>query len=197
MNIQGKRLILRAIEESDLALLREWANDPVIQDGIGELHFPSSIDFHKTWFQNLKSDVLNQRFAIDVQKVGFIGTSSLMNIDWRNSHAWHGIMIGSPAVRGRGIGFDAVMATMRYAFEELNLERLDGAMIEYNQESYKLYCSDVLGWKECGRRKNYFFRKGHYWDQILTGITQQEYLDLIGRTQYWSFEKPGVCHNKL
>jgi RimJ/RimL family protein N-acetyltransferase len=188
VNIIGKRLTLRAIEEGDLALLHQWANDPVTQDGIGELHFPSSMDFHKVWFQNLKNDPLNQRFAIDVPRIGIIGISSLINIDWRNNHAGHGIMIGDPSARGKGLGVDAVMATMRYAFDELHLERLEGSIIEYNKESYKLYCSKVLGWKEEGRRKNYYYRKGRYWDQLITGITRQDYKQLIETTRYWGFD---------
>ena len=51
MNIKGKVLSLRAIEEKDLELLQKWANDPVTQDGIGELRFPSSMDFHKTFYR--------------------------------------------------------------------------------------------------------------------------------------------------
>ena len=66
MNIKGKTLTLRAVEEKDLDLLHKWANDPDTQDAIGNLHFPSSMDYHKTWFQNLKNDHLNQRLAIEV-----------------------------------------------------------------------------------------------------------------------------------
>jgi RimJ/RimL family protein N-acetyltransferase len=185
VNINGKVLTLRAIEESDLELLQKWANDPVTQDGIGELHFPSSMDFHKSWFQNLKSDRLNQRFVVDVPNVGIIGISSVMNIDWRNSHAWHGLVLGEGSHLGKGYGVDAIMATMRYVFEEMNLERLDGSMIEYNNASLATYCGNKIGWKEEGRRRNYYFRKGRYWDQILVGVTKQDYFNLIKRTKYW------------
>jgi RimJ/RimL family protein N-acetyltransferase len=185
MNIRGKILTLRAIEENDLELLHKWANDPVTQDGIGELHFPSSMDFHKSWFQNLKNDRLNQRFVVEVPEIGIIGISSIMNIDWRNSHAWHGLVLGEGNHRGKGYGIDAIMATMRYAFEELNLERLDGSMLEYNQLSISTYCGKRLGWKEEGRRRNYYFRKGRYWDQILVGVTKQDYLELLEKTKYW------------
>jgi RimJ/RimL family protein N-acetyltransferase len=185
MNIRGKILTLRAIEEQDLELLHKWANDPVTQDGIGELHFPSSMDFHNSWFQNLKNDRLNQRFVVEVPDVGIIGISSIMNIDWRNRHAWHGLVLGEGNHRGKGYGIDAIMATMRYAFDELNLERLDGSMLEYNKISLATYCGKKLGWKEEGRRRNYYFRKGRYWDQILVGVTRQDYLELIERTRYW------------
>jgi RimJ/RimL family protein N-acetyltransferase len=185
MKINGKILTLRAIEESDLELLHKWANDPVTQDGIGEIHFPSSMDFHKTWFQSLKNDHLNQRFVVDTLESGIIGISSIVNIDWRNRHAWHGLVIGESGHRGKGFGVDAIMATMRYAFEELNLERLDGSMIEYNNQSILTYCGKRLGWKEEGRRRNYFFRKGRYWDQIIVGVTKQDYQELLETTNYW------------
>lgn len=185
MKILGKHLSLRAIEEKDLELLYKWANDPVTQDGIGELHFPSSMDFHETWFKNLKNNQLNQRFIVDVPGSGAIGISSIMNIDWRNRHAWHGLVLGESSYRSKGYGIDAIMATMRYAFDELNLERLDGSMIEYNKLSISTYCGKRLGWCEEGRKKNYFFRKGRYWDQIIVGITKNEYVELINKTEYW------------
>ncbi|KKN12679.1 hypothetical protein LCGC14_1014060 [marine sediment metagenome] len=183
MNIEGKTIILRAIEEDDLEILHRWANDPKTQDMIGNLHFPSSMDFHKMWFQNLKSDQLNQRFAIEAPDVGIIGISSIIQIDWRNNHAWHGIMLGDANIRGKGYGIDSVMATMRYAFDELHLERLDGSIIEYNTISFSFYSK--LGWKEEGRRRNYYFRRGRYWDQIVVGITKQDYYELIKHNKYW------------
>lgn len=186
MNILGKIVKLRAIEQGDLTKLHQWANDPETQDGIGELHFPSSLDFHETWFQSLKLDRLNQRFVVEIPDGNIIGISSIINIDWRNSHAWHGLVIGDSSSRGKGYGVDAIMATMRYAFDELNLERLDGSMIEYNKQSLGTYCGEKLGWKEEGRKKNYFYRKGQFWDQIIVGITKNNYYELIQSTKYWS-----------
>jgi RimJ/RimL family protein N-acetyltransferase len=94
-------------------------------------------------------------------------------------------LIGEEGQRRRGLGTDAVMATMRYAFEELNLQRLDGGMIEYNEASISAYCGERLGWHEVGRRRGYFFRRGRYWDQVLVGITRPEYEALCARTGYW------------
>lgn len=187
MNIRGKYLTLRAIEESDLPQLHKWANDPVTQDGIGELHFPSSMDFHLSWFHNLRNDSLNHRFVVEVPEGGIIGVSSIINIDWRNGHAWHGLVLGESTHRGKGYGVDAIMATMRFAFDELNLARLDGSMVEYNTQSLSLYCNK-LGWKEEGRKRNYFFRKGRYWEQVIVGITREDYYALLERNPYWSKE---------
>ena len=187
MNILGLKVTLRAIEETDLPLLHKWANDPKTQDIIGNIHFPSSMEYQKKWFDGLLNDKLNQRFAIDTPECGLIGISSIINIDWRNNHAWHGIVLGDVDIRGKGYGIDAVMATMRYAFEELHLERLDGSIIEYNTVSYSFYCNK-LGWVEEGIRKNYYYRKGRYWDQIVVGITKDDYKKLIEKNSYWSNE---------
>lgn len=184
MNILGNKVILRAIEEDDIPILHRWANDPALQDIIGNIYFPSSLEFHKNWFTNLQKDNLNQRFAIDTKDQGIIGISSIMNIDWRNNHAWHGVMLGDKDIRGKGYGQDAVMATMRYAFDEMHLERLDGSIIEYNKISYSFYC-EKLGWKKEGIRRNYYFRKGKYWDQIIVGITKADYQELLEKTNYW------------
>ncbi len=185
MNIAGKIVTLRAVEAEDLPLLHKWANDPVTQDGIGEIHFPSSMDFHQGWFEALKGDPLNQRFIVDVPDVGPVGLSSIVQIDWRNRHAWHGLVIGEQLQRGRGLGVDTVMSTMRYAFDELGLERLDGSMIEYNAASIAMYCGKKLGWQEEGRRRSYFFRKGRFWDQVVVGITRSDYRALVDATGYW------------
>ena len=141
MNIKGKKVLLRAVEEGDLELLHKWSNDPDTQDIMGGIHFPSSMDFHKTWFQSLKTDQLNHRFAIEAPDVGLIGLTSMINIDWRNNHAWHGVMLGDKDIRGKGYGKDNLMTCMRYAFEEMHLERLDGSIVEYNTVAHNLYCN--------------------------------------------------------
>lgn len=184
MNILGKKIVLRAIEEFDLPKLHAWANDPETQHIMGGIHFPSSMAFHREWFNKLTSDQLNQRFVIDTPDMGIIGLSSIIDINWRNNRAWHGVMLGEKNIRGKGYGIDAVMATMRYGFDELHFERLDGSMIEYNETSIKFYC-EKLGWKIEGRRRNWFYRSGRYWDQVVVGITRQDYQDLVKNTRYW------------
>jgi RimJ/RimL family protein N-acetyltransferase len=176
MNILGEKIILRAIEEEDLVLLHKWGNDTNTQDIMGDINFPSSMDFHKRWFENLKNDNSNLRLAIEVNGVGLIGLSNLMKIDWRNKNAWYGILIGEKDNRGLGYGRDILRTSMLYAFNELNLNRLDTSIIEYNKVSLSLFCN-VFGWKKVGIRKNYYYRKGKYWNQILVGITRKEYLN--------------------
>ena len=185
MNIRGKHVLLRAIERDDLPLLHRWANDPDIQRQLGGWHFPTSRKDQEDWLATLSCNSLHQRFAVETVELGLIGTSNLVDIDWKNNHAFHGMMLGDKDVRGKGYGIDAVMTTMRYAFEELHLERLDGSMIEYNDISLNFYLNRC-GWKEEGRQRNWYFRANRYWDRIVVGVTRRDYFELAEKTGYWN-----------
>jgi RimJ/RimL family protein N-acetyltransferase len=185
MNIKGKIVTLRAIEKNDLSRLHDFANDYETQAGIGELHFPSSMTFHEKWFETIDGNANNIRLAIDVPEYGIVGITSLVNIDLRNRRAWHGIMIGDARCRGKGIGLDTVMATMKYAFDELNLNRLDGSMLETNHASISLYC-EKLGWTKEGARRAYYYRNGTYFDQVVVGVLKEDYYKTVAKLGYWN-----------
>jgi RimJ/RimL family protein N-acetyltransferase len=188
MNIKGKIVTLRAIEESDLIKLHQYANDEEIQKGVGELHTPSSMAFHKEWLNRVSNDPNNIRLAVDTAEFGLVGMTTIINIDSRNRRAWHGLVIGEKRCRGKGIGLDAVMTTMKFAFEHLNLNRLDGSMLETNQPSIRLYCNK-LGWSIEGTRRSYYFRDGRYYDQQIVGILRDEYYQKVQELNYWEASK--------
>lgn len=185
MSILGNIVTLRAIEPDDLRLIHKWSNDSEVEQLLGGWHFPSSYTIMEDWFQRIKSNELNQRYAIITNECGLIGTANLVEINWKDRNAFHGMMIGEKNIRGKGFGTDTVMTIMRYAFEELGLERLDGSMIEYNEPSIKLYCNKC-GWKVDGRKKNAYWRKNRFWDKILVGINREDYIALIKKTNYWN-----------
>jgi len=187
MHIYGKLVTLRAIEPKDLPWLQKWSNHPETQYMLGGWHFPSSTAVMEKWLKDVQFDTINQRYAISTRQDKLIGTANLTNINWKDRHAFTGVMIGPTELRGNNFGTDTVMAIMRYSFEELALERLDTTIIEYNKPSYRLYINRC-GWKEEGRKKNYYWRKNRFWDQIIIGITRYEYFTLTEHNHYWENE---------
>jgi RimJ/RimL family protein N-acetyltransferase len=190
MHILGQHVMLRAIEEGDLERFHDWGNDPELWRQLGGWHFPVSRASTRAWFDKLQNDPTNLRLAVDTQEFGVVGLANLLDIDWKNRHAFHGMMLGNPAARGKGIGLDAVMALMRYAFDELGLFRLDGSMIEYNAASLRLYCGKC-GWKEEGRQRGWYYRGARRWDKILVGVTAEDYAALAATSHYWATVKKG------
>lgn len=184
MAICGKLVSLRALEPEDLPLLLRWSNDPGLQALLGGWHFPSSsLHMHK-WLEQIHANANNQRFAIETAGQGLIGTVNLININWKDRNAFTGMLLGEKEMRGQGYGTDTIMTIMRYAFDELGLERLDTTIIEYNEASLHTYLIKC-GWTEEGRKKNYYWRKGRFWEQVIAGITREQYHALLKTVDYW------------
>lgn len=184
MNIKGKSITLRSIEEEDLELLRDMINDPDIEKMVGGYSFPTSKIQQKKWFESTDNNQNNLRLIIETEEDGAIGFANIVNIDWKNRTAFHGIKIGNKRFRAKGIGTDTVMSVMKYAFEELQLNRLDGSIIIYNEPSRRLYC-DKCGWKIEGTRRKAVFKGNEYHDELLVGILREDYEELIKSNNYW------------
>ena len=75
------------------------------------------------------------------------------------------------------------MAIMRYAFDELQLHRLDGCWFTDNIPSQALY--KKCGWIEEGIHKEYVYKNGAYKDLVFVRILADEYRALIGKNNYW------------
>ncbi|NLJ91422.1 MAG: GNAT family N-acetyltransferase [Clostridiales bacterium] len=184
MNIKGKFVTLRAMELEDQDMLREMINDPEIEKMVGGYSFPISKVQQNRWFEANSNNNSNIRLIIETEEDGAIGFANLVDIDWKNRRAFHGIKIANKQFRSRGIGTDTVMAIMKYAFEELNLNRLEGTIIEYNKPSLKLYC-DKCGWKIEGTKRKAVFKGNEYHDEYVLGILKEDYLELVSANNYW------------
>ena len=175
MNIYGKKVLLRAMEPEDMELYRDMINDPDVSGMVIGWSFPVSKKEQIDWYNRVVGDV-NKRFTICMidtnQPVGMV---TLTNIDLVNRSAFHGIKLHPLCPRGQGIGTDAVMALMEYAFNQLNLNRLDGEWFLYNNASKRLY--EKCGWHEEGIKKEAIYRNGKYHDLAIAGILKQEFLE--------------------
>ena len=183
MNIYGRKVVLRAMEKSDCPMIKEMFNDPEIEDLVVGWSFPLSEYAQEKWFESHYNDNNSFRFVIETKEDGAVGIATLLDIDWKNRRAEHGIKLCSKGTRTRGIGTDAVMAIMRYAFDELGLNRLDGSWFELNEASQRLY--KKCGWKEEGIRRQYVFKKGAYRDLYIVGVLAEDYYELIKKNNYW------------
>lgn len=182
--IKGKNVYLRAIEHSDLDQLHKWSNDESITRMLGGWNFPASMQDQLKWFNSLNIKSNHQRFSIVSPKIGLIGTANLVDINWKDKNATHGMLLGDKNYRGKGFGIDTIMTIMKYGFEELGLNRLDTTIIEYNKPSIEVY-TGKCGWKIEGIQKMWYFRENKFWDKLFLGITKDEYLKLIKNNNYW------------
>jgi RimJ/RimL family protein N-acetyltransferase len=83
-------------------------------------------------------------------------------------------VIGDETRRGRGIGTEATKLALAYAFETLNLERIELRVIDTNTQARDLYRR--LGFVEEGRLRRAAFDEGAAVDVIVMGLLRGEYI---------------------
>lgn len=171
-----KGIQLRAIEESDLEMLRGMINDPVIEIMTGGFSFPVSEYQQRKWFEKIVQNEKEVRTVIDTHEYGPIGMVALTDIDWRNRTAqFHSKIIADKSVQGKGYGTKATIALLKYAFEEMNLHLVYSHTLEYNAASQKVK-------EKCGFRKECFlrdrvFKNGTYHGVIVWSILKGELIE--------------------
>ena len=184
MELKGKKVVLRAVEEEDLEMLRELTNSTDYERMIVGWSFPISKKDQQEWFSKCRNGLERLRYTIVTEKDGPVGMIGLRDIDWKNGSATGlGMRIAKKEIRTRGLATDAWMTLMKYCFEELRLNRVNGSALDYNIASQRV-CEKV-GFKEEGRQRKAVYKNGAYHDLILYGCLKSDYEELVRKNHYW------------
>lgn len=184
MELKGKKVILRAVEEDDLEMLRELTNSPEFEKMVVGWSFPVSKKAQEAWFANCKYGLDKIRYTIVTEEDGPVGMIGLQDLDWKNGVATGlGMRIAKKEIRTKGLATDAWMTLMRYAFEELRLNRINGSALSYNKASLRV-CEKV-GFQVEGVKRQAVYKNGEYHDVVMMGCLRSDYEKLISENHYW------------
>ena len=173
MNISGKKVLLRAIEEQDNEMLNEMVNDSQIEKCIGGWSFPVSSYAQHEWFKKQCNSTNSLRCIVETKaEKQAIGMISLTGIDYKNGCASLNIKLSSKS-RGQGHGSDALFAMCEYAFSELRLNCLASEILEHNIPSQKLFLK--VGFKKEGTLRQRVYKQGKYLDVFTLSILKDEF----------------------
>lgn len=103
-----------------------------------------------------------------------IGEAGLELTSWPKRDAWLVIGLGRRADWGQGYGSDALRLLLRYAFAELNLERVSLNMFGYNERAHRSYLK--VGFEIEGRQREWMRRDDQRWDLVYMGILRDDWL---------------------
>ncbi len=171
MTITGKRLRLRAIERSDIPTFVRWFNEPEVR-GYLQLYMPMSQAAEEEWFEKQLHDESGRVFGIETLEGQLIGNVGLHAMDRKDRCAELGIVIGEKSFWNRGYGTEAVSTLLRFAFDELNLHRVQLRVYEYNERAIR--CYQKCGFRMEGRLRSKHFHRGVYHDELVMGILCEE-----------------------
>lgn len=170
--LKGEKVVLRPVKEDDFQLFLNWFNNPDVLQYVA-WYLPMTEMYERQWIANLSKPHSNKVVFVIVMPPGIpIGTCGLHSIDYHHQVATFGIVIGATAEQGKGYGYQAGKLLIKYAFEELNLHRLNSDVLDYNERSIKLH--KKLGFIEEGRMRKCKFKKGKFHDLIVFGLLRSE-----------------------
>jgi len=184
MNIYGRNVVLRAITMDDMQMICDMFNDSEMEASVVGWAFPIALDQQISWYKEHMNDRDQHRFVIETPEYGAVGVMVLGDIDWKNRTAMHGIKLAKKEVRGKGIGTDALMAILRYAFDELGMHRIESTILTNNKASIALHAQ--CGFKEEGILRECVYKNGRYQDVYSISILEHEYRKLVQNNQYWN-----------
>lgn len=173
--LKGEKIRLGAINEEDIAVFADWYNDSEFLRFFDKVPvYPKSRLELLEWIKESGSSNRSYSFGVrTIEEDEMIGYVELSSIQWWNGVANLGIGIGNKKYRGNGYGREALTLLLDFAFEELNLHRIQLNVFSYNKPAIGLY--ERLGFKREGVYREFIHRDGHRWDMYLYGILEEEW----------------------
>jgi len=134
----------------------------------------SSVD-QEDWFQDIsKSKGSRQICTIVLKETNQpIGNIGMFKIDTLNRTATTGTAIGIEDLLGKGLGTEAKMLWLKYAFFNRNMRQIYSSAFAFNgrSQSYSKKC----GYKEIGRTPNHVYVDGQYHDVVHLMVTREDW----------------------
>ncbi len=172
MNIIGEKVLLRAVEQEDLPVLRDLMNDPDIESKVVGWSFPLSSQEHHGWFSTLRNDDKTLRCVIVTNEKVTIGTCVLSNIDWKNGHGRLHIKI-LKQYQGHGYGKAAIAAIVNHGFKELGLKCIWATALEDNAASITMF--EKCGFKREGVMRSRVYKEGRRQNEVMLSVLDVEH----------------------
>ena len=171
----GDKVRLTAVDKDDLSAIGRWFEDA----GFARLFdampaAPKSEAALSRWLEEVQKDKNGFLFAIrPVDGQSLLGYAELDGILWSNGTAWLGLGLGERDNWGKGYGAEAAQLVLNFAFNELNLRRVQLTVFSYNERAIALY--EKLGFVREGVYRQYLQRDGRTYDMILYGLLRREW----------------------
>ena len=172
--LEGKLVRLRPPEPADLDRAYTWINDQEVIYFLGA-RYPMSYADEERWLREAASSNFARgvALAIETKDGTHIGNLGLHNPNPEDRTAALGILIGEKGYWSKGYGTDAVTTLLRFAFAQMNLNRVYLEVFEYNERA--IVCYRKCGFVEEGRLRQHRFKHGRYCDALIMGILRQEF----------------------
>ncbi len=174
--ISGSKVGLRAVEEGDLAQLREWRNLPHFRKCFRE-HRELNMENQRAWFRHISESKNDFMFSIvELESKSLIGACGLLYTNWviRSSDFSFYIGKNSSYIDHNGLAEEAARLLLSFGFDSLNLNKVWMELYEF--DTLKLEFFQSIGFQVDGKLRSNAFEEGRYWDSFILSLLASEWV---------------------
>ncbi len=174
--LRGELVYLDAMERGDIETIGPWWRSlNLVQYVRADVMMPQTLQDEYDWFDNQRKDSGSYGFVvkrIDTSEV--IGGTGLFGVNWQVRSCTFGIALGDQSVWGKGYGTDATRLALRFAFLEMNMNRVELRVYDYNNRGIRAY--EKAGFVQEGRLREAIYRDGRYWDELVMSVLRADWI---------------------
>lgn len=178
--LRGEQVRLSAADPQEMGkLFSKWSSDSELMRLFGNGPTRAYSTKATTEFYEKELDPNSEKhFCFSIRSLTddrLLGETDL-EVSWMMRNAFVGIGIYDRADWGKGYGTEAMKLILRYAFAELNLNRVTLTVFEYNPRAIRSY--EKAGFRHEGRRRGALLKDGKRWDILYMGILFEDWKEL-------------------
>lgn len=170
--LRGSRVRLTALTQDDLPTVAKWHQNAEFLRLLDAL--PAYPKTETSLAQRLDdTDRATDAFLFAIRTLDSdtpIGYVELDGILWTHRAGGVSIAIGEAKHWGKGYGYEAMQLMLRFAFDELNLHRVQLTVFSYTIALY-----EKLGFQHEGVYREHLQRDGKRYDMYLYGLLRSEW----------------------
>lgn len=174
--IEGKQVVLRALEREDLKLLHKWLNDAEVMEWARSKpdSAASMENVEKDFEQDVKGENPNRRTFIVVEKKTGKAVGWAMIRWWRtfSTTADLGLVIAEKRLRDRGLGTEATNLLVDLAFNQYNMHKAE--LFTRADNKAAIGAVTKCGFKLEGTHREEVYFNGKFWDGLTFGLLRNE-----------------------
>ena len=173
--LENDRIFLREVRISDVnEKYYSWLNDPEVNRFLETRFIPQSIESIKTYVMEKNSSLNETFFAICLKDDNkHIGNIKLGPINWIHRKADISLFIGEKDLWGQSYASEAISIVVKYAFNELGLNKVKAGAYAVNKASIKAF--ENCGFKQEGFFIGDVFFDGQEMDSVILGLRVADY----------------------
>src|SRR5690606_37363819 len=166
---------LRAVEEKDLELLKNWRNLEHFRRNFREVRELNDVA-QKAWFEKISKSQNDFMFSIvRLKDNAVIGACGLLYINWIDRTADFSFYIGEDELYIDEVyAPEATKLLLDYGFNQLNLNRIWMELYSYDHQKLSFF-KEKFGFQEDGILRENHFCDGKYWNSYLISLLAGEF----------------------